>query len=562
MRIFVGAAIATIPLLIATARADEHESSGSMTATPGETTRVSVSSHGTEGNHGGARAAISADGQTVAFSSGSSNLVPDDSNEADDTFVHDRRTGATTRVSVATGGAQANHGSSGTPAISADGRYVAFASTSSNLVVPDSNDDFDVFVHDRATGATTQLSVAFDGTQANDGSTSPAISGDGRYVAFLSSASNLVSGDTNGQIDAFVHDRANGVTARVSVDSAGLQGNSESFFRPSISFDGRYVTFISSASNLVPGDTNGQRDVFVHDRSNGVTTRVSLASDGSQANGGATSVSISGGGRYVTFASDASNLVADDKNGRDDVYVHDRETLFTTRVSVATGGTEGNGTSRNASISGEGRYVAFESYASNLVPDDTNLDADAFLHDRQTGDTRLLSVDTNGTQGNSSSQSPAISADGRHVAFASLASNLVSGDSNGSNDVFVRDEAPAVVHVDIDVKPHVVQNGINLRSKGNLRVAILGSAVFDALQVDPVSVRLGPGEAIPRRYSVTDYNRDSYQDLGVLFRIQDVGLGCRDTAVTLTAETYAGTSISGTDAVRPWSSCSKKDGRD
>jgi Tol biopolymer transport system component len=401
----------------------------------GQTTRVSVASDGAQGNSGSWCPSISADGRYVAFQSYASNLVPGDTNGVLDVFVHDRLTGQTTRVSVASDGTQGN-GDSGCPSISADGRYVAFASLASNLVPGDTNGTWDVFVHDRLTGQTTRVSVASDGAQGNSGSWCPSISADGRYVAFQSYASNLVPGDTNGVLDVFVHDRLTGQTTRVSVASDGAQGNGDSEC-PSISADGRYVAFQSYASNLVPGDTNLVRDIFVHDRLTGQTTRVSVASDGTQGNDHSRFPSISADGRYVAFASLASNLVPGDTNGKQDIFVHDRLTGQTTRVSVASGGAQGNGDSEFPSISADGRYVAFQSYASNLVPGDTNLVPDIFVHDRLTGQTTRVSVASDGTQGDSYSFGSSISADGRYVAFASYASNLVPGDANGDIDVFI-----------------------------------------------------------------------------------------------------------------------------
>jgi|GEM_PF-1585857 len=226
------------------------------------------------------------------------------------------------------------------------------------------------------------------------------------------------------------------VVQRVSVASGGTQGNGDSGC-PSISADGRYVAFQSYASNLVPGDTNGTWDVFVHDRLTGQTTRVSVASDGTQGNGDSECPSISADGRYVAFASLASNLVPGDTNGTWDVFVHDRLTGQTTRVSVASGGAQGNSGSWCPSISADGRYVAFQSYASNLVPGDTNGVLDVFVHDRLTGQTTRVSVASDGTQGDSYSFGSSISADGRYVAFSSLASNLVPGDTNDKPDIFV-----------------------------------------------------------------------------------------------------------------------------
>jgi len=406
------------------------------------TTRVSIASDGAQGNGFSGAAAISADGRYVAFWSEATNLVPGDTNAREDIFVHDQVTSATTRVSIASDGAQANSAALW-PSISANGRYVAFYSGASNLVPGDTNGAADIFVHDRDTATTSRVSVASDGTQANGGSGYfPLISADGRYVAFESDASNLVPGDTNGTTDIFVHDRETGATSRVSVASNGDQANAWSS-QPSISTNGRYVTFWSYASNLVPGDTNGTVDVFVHDRETGATTRVSVASDGAQANGHSNSPSsISANGRYVVFHSEASNLVPGDTNGLTDIFVHDRETGATTRVSVASNGAEANHESRQPSISTDGRYVAFRSYASNLVPGDTNGTADIFVHDRVTGATTRVSVANDGNQANDASTWPSVSADGRFVAFGSYASNLVPGDTNGTADVFLRQWIP------------------------------------------------------------------------------------------------------------------------
>ena len=225
---------------------------------------------------------------------------------------------------------------------------------------------------------------------------------------------------------------------RVSVASDGTQANDWST-RPAISADGRYVAFESQATNLVPGDTTGLGDVFVHDRDTGETKRVSIASDGTPGNGVSFTPSISDGGRYVAFGSAASNLVPSDSNGTDDVFVYDRETEETERVSVPSKGGQGDRVSYGPFINADGRYVAFESQATNLVPGDTNGWGDVFVYDRETRETELVSLAFDGAQGNDISFDPSISADGRHVAFWSFAINLVPGDTNGKADVFVRD---------------------------------------------------------------------------------------------------------------------------
>jgi len=378
----------------------------SATATPSqETTRVSIDSTGVQGDSQSDAPSISTDGRFVAFYSHAANLVTGDTNNAADIFVHDRLDRETTRVSVSSAGEQANDYSY-TPVISANGRFVAFHSLASNLVPDDTNNVFDVFVHDRQTGETTRVSVDSAGAQADFGSVFPVISVDGRFVAFASYASNLVAGDTNHAADVFVHDRQTGETTRVSVDSAGAQGDNYSYL-PSISADGRFVAFYSAASNLVAGDTNHTVDVFVHDRLTGETTRVSIDSDGVQANSDSYLPSISADGRFVAFTSHASNLVAGDINYAPDIFVHDRLTGETTRVSVDSAGAQANASSEFPKISADGRFVAFYSSASNLVAGDTNDAVDIFVHDRLTGETTRVSVDSNGAQANSYSFFPA-----------------------------------------------------------------------------------------------------------------------------------------------------------
>jgi len=414
----------------------------SAVAAPGVSERVSLSS-GVQANSHSYAASLSADGRFVAFDSYSSNLVPGDTNNTPDVFVYDRQTGVTERVSVDSAGVQGDSYSM-EPSISGDGRFVAFYSYASNLVTGDTNDDGDIFVHDRQTGITERVTVDSAGNEANDFTFPPNISADGRYVAFESWASNLVPGDTNAIGDVFVHDRQTGVTERVSVDSAGNQGNSESE-GPALSADGRYVAIYSWASNLVPGDTNGDYDIFVHDRQTGATERVSVDSAGNEANESSYFTAIGADGRFVAFASRASNLVAGDDNGAADVFVHDRQTGSTERVSVDGSGDQGNGDSGQygLGISGDGRFAIFRSVASNLVAGDSNGFADVFIHDRQTGMTAAVSVDSQCGQANGHSSYPAISSDGRLAGFNSLASNLVTDDTNHASDVFVHTLADA-----------------------------------------------------------------------------------------------------------------------
>jgi Tol biopolymer transport system component len=412
------------------------------------TTRVSVDSAGVQGDNDSHGPSVSADGRFVAFWGWAANLVAGDSNTGADVFLRDRQLGTTELVSVDSGGVQGNLASVHA-SISADGRYVAFMSNATNLVAGDTNGREDVFVRDRQLGTTERVSIATGGGEGDgdSGSSGVSLSADGRFVAFDSYASNLVLGDTNGGPDVFVHDRQSGATERVSVDSSGAQGNAGSgFVTVSISADGRYVAFVSDSTNLVPGDTNGFRDVFVHDRQSGATERVSVDSSGVQGNsssGLVSGVSISGDGRYVAFVSDATNFVPGDTNGDWDVFVHDRQSGATERVSVDSSGAQGDAGSGydGISISADGRYVAFASTATNLVPGDTNGDWDVFVHDRQSGRTERVSVATGGAQGSGRSFYPSISVDGRYVSFESYDPSLVPADTNNASDVFMVDRA-------------------------------------------------------------------------------------------------------------------------
>jgi Tol biopolymer transport system component len=411
-------------------------------ALAGMTERVSVSS---TGEQGGAFLwpwgdswgnSISADGRYVAFASQADNFAPGDRNYAWDVFVRDRLTGRTGCVSLSNEGQLGDY-DSWEPSISADGRFVAFVSGADNLVPGDTNGRKDIFVRDRLTGRTEIISVSTGGEQGEQSRT-PSISADARFVAFVSEASNLVPGDTNAVLDVFVRDRLTARTERVSVSSAGEQGDGPSDI-PSITADGRFVAFSSQATNLVPGDTNAKDDVFVRDRLTGRTEMVSVSTSGEQGDWHSRSPSISADGRFVAFHSFASNLVPGDTNAWDDVFVRDRLTGRTEIISVSTGGEQGDWHSRTPSISADGRFVAFVSSASNLVAGDTNGKEDVLMRDRVTGATERLSVSSAGQQGDKESDLPCVSADGRLVVFTSYATNLVPGDTNNNPDIFVRD---------------------------------------------------------------------------------------------------------------------------
>jgi Tol biopolymer transport system component len=379
----------------------------------------------------------------VAFGSYAWNLVSGDTNGRVDVFVHDRATGVTERVSVDSGGAEAND-DAGWSSLSADGRFVVFASWATNLVPNDTNNLPDVFVHDRATGVTEIASVDSGGAYGNGMSFFCSISADGRFVAFDSRSSNLVSGDTNGGVDIFVRDRFNGTTERVSVDSFGNQGDRNGI-RPAISADGTMVAFVSDSTNLVPGDTNVEWDVFVHDRSTGLTERVSVDSSGNEGNDTSNYPSISPDGQVVAFVSYSTNLDPNDTNSYSDVYVHERGSGVTECVSLNTSGTGANDDSfAQLGLSADGRFAAFTSSASDLVTNDTNYHYDVFVRDRVAGVTERASVDSAGAQGDRGSVGGSLSSSGEQVAFFTDATNLVTSDTNRASDAMVRDRCDAL----------------------------------------------------------------------------------------------------------------------
>lgn len=332
------------------------------------------------------------------------------------------------RVSVSSLGQESN-GDSRAATVTDDGELVAFKSLGDNLVPWDSNGFGDIFIRHLPTGVTELVSVSTAGAAGNGESFHPAASADGRFVAFFTVASNLVAGDSNGRTDVLRRDRQTGVTELVSRSIVNGVGNGDSSY-PSISRSGNLVAFQSSANNLVFNDGNGRADIFVRDINLGTTVIASVGSGGGQSNGDSGEASIAGDGRFVAFSSTATNLVSGDTNGSRDIFVRDLLAGTTIRVSTGPGGVQANEGSSRPSLSADGRYVAFDSAASNLVPGDTNGQTDVFVHDLQTGTTTRIAG------GNGASLESSISADGMLVVFHSAASNLVAGDTNFVDDVF------------------------------------------------------------------------------------------------------------------------------
>lgn len=406
----------------------------------GSTAIVSVASDGTPGNGRSRYPSLSADGRYVVFVSEASNLVDHDTNGLRDCFMRDRLTGETSRISVASDGTQGNGAVTDHCFISPDGRYVAFSSFATNLVPEETYPWWgDTFVHDTQTGVTALVSRTYDGTPANWPSNPGQLSYDGRYISFWSVASNILPGDTVQLAHIYVYDQVANSITRVSKASDGTAAN-ENSYGSCISGDGRYVAFYSLATNLVMDDTNGLFDVFVHDRTSGVTTRIPGMS-GAEPNGRSDvhGQCMSEDGRYIAFDSEATNLIANDTNGLRDTFVYDQQSGQIIRVSVASDGAQANGTRRlhTPTLSLDSRYISFESYATNLVSGDTNNRSDIFVHDRETHATTRISVASSGEQGNNDALYGVVAENGRFVAFESEADNLVPNDNNGVGDIFV-----------------------------------------------------------------------------------------------------------------------------
>ena len=340
-------------------------------------------------------------------------------------------------VTTSTTGTQSNEASY-MPAISADGRFVAYYSLADNLVSGDTNSSFDIFLHDLATGTTTLVSHASDGTLGNSDSQEPSVSGDGRYVTYASWASNLVGSDTNGTIDIFLTDTANGTTERISVASDGTEGNGYSY-RPAISGDGRYVVFESTSTNLTGDPASGFYNIYLHDKQTGSTTLLTKGLGGAAANSSSSFANISEDGHYASFYSNASNLVAGDTNNAADIFRVDLSDGSIERVSVDASGAQATGYSYTPSISADGRYVSFYSTASNLIAGDSNGLTDVFVKDMVTGTVTRVSQAADGTQTNDSSYDGQISGNGLAVVYGSYANNLASPDTNATYDVFLKD---------------------------------------------------------------------------------------------------------------------------
>ncbi|MEA2193726.1 MAG: hypothetical protein QOG42_160 [Solirubrobacteraceae bacterium] len=417
---------------------------------PQRTVRVRLAAAGSP-NGPSAEPALSADGRRVAFTSAATNLTPqEDANGAiPDVFVYDQGTGGVELASAGPAGEPAN-ASSDQPVLDADGSHLAFASRASNLVAADRNRFSDVFVLAPEAGL-VRASVTRTGQEADGPSLQPDLSADGRLLVFTSTADNLVTGDTNGASDVFVRDMVTGVIALVSAGRRHEPADGDSS-APAISADGRFVSFSSDAPNLVAGDDNGRQDVFVRGLATGRTRLISVARGGGGQNaarpGGRELVcDVSGDGRFVVFESDATNLAGRDRNHRTDIFVRDTVAQSTRRVSLSTTNEEAGGASFLPTITPDGRFVAFTSSADDLVAEDAR-GRDVFVREVARETTVLADVTARGRLRSGEIAAPppgrpSLSADGATAAFTSSASNFVGADHNRAADVFLRRLTPA-----------------------------------------------------------------------------------------------------------------------
>jgi hypothetical protein len=379
----------------------------------------------------------------------------------------------TTRESVSSTGVPAA-GSVQSGSLSANGRYVVFSSTATNLL---GLAGMQVYRHDRVTGATVLVSVAKTGFVSTSGGFAPSVSADGRFVSFASAGSDFVDGDTNGQLDVFLRDMNNGTTAMVSASQTGAPADLGVVVynvagKREISDDGRYVAFASSATNLVPTPNNGKSQVYVKDMATGLVTRASVDGSNVAGNDASSAAALSGNGRVVAFLSLAANFSSLATSHTTQLFVRDLDAGSTTLESVTTAGAPVVSQAVSApALSFDGHYVVFESRAQ-LEPRDRDIGTyDVFLRDRSLHTTVLASLSPNAFAG-ADSRAPSISADGRWVGFQSLDNMLVPGDANGMIDVFLYDrstEAVTLVSVnDAGQQANALSTGASVSADGRL----------------------------------------------------------------------------------------------
>jgi Tol biopolymer transport system component len=514
---------------------------------------VDVTGHGS-GNSNSYYPAISADGNIVVFESRSTNLHPFDTNSSMDIFARYIAEGATQLVSVNEFGNGSGYGDNVAPTLSADGKIVAFRSTSPYLDPLDRDTNWDIYARNMTTGRTDLVTVNAAGTgPGNDvnGYYDPVVSADGSTVAFVSDANDLVASanNPNSVRNVFARDLITHTTVLVSVNAAGTSSANESSAAPTISANGRFIAFTSYANDIDPLDTDVGRgdntvDVFVRDLMSNVTKLISVNSDGTgSGNDESDSPEISANGDVVAFVSSANNLTPI-AGGDRNVYVRNISngtTLLVTLNSSGTGGNNGIG-SWYPHLSADGQIIAFQSFANNLSPldadPDPENDADIYVHNVDTGTTQLVSVNYGGTNaGNGQSFEPSISADGSTVVFLSDASDLVRNDVDNSRDVFAaRVSWPSdLLHGDYDGNGVVDAADHDLwvstfGSVGDLRADGNGNGIVDAADYtvwrDHFGEAVAAGAGSGAVAGGVERGAGSEEEL----RIADVGLGFGESA--------------------------------
>lgn len=516
-------------------------------AAQGDVALASTTADGVKGDGINRFPDLSDDGTKVAFFSFATNLDPGDTDADSDVYVKDLVTGELILASTSSAGLKGN-GASFRPTLSADGTKVAFFSTSTDLDPKDDDAADDVYVKDLESGKLTLVSTNSEGVKGIGGSHTPAISADGTKVAFVSFATNFGSDAAVGQI--FVKDLTTGVLSLASSSAGGESGNSSSL-SPAISADGTKVGFHSNASNLTPSDQDFIPDVLVKDLTSGSIALASVNAGGVKGNDTSASPALSADGTTVVFRSGASNLVSEDFDAADDIYVKDLSTGELILVSTSTDGSKSNSGSFFPDITNGGTRVAFESFATDLDPDDQDEDPDIYVKDLSTGILTLASRNDAGEKGNFGSVNAALSGDGGKIGFVSSATNLDPADGDTIPDVYVKDldsTNTEPVAVDITAK----------RKKGRspaafYTVTIKSDEDFDATQVDPDTVCFGDADHPDERdctemhgvAHIKDADRDGDLDMQLHFEAAETGIDRGDTTACLTGATVDGTPVQG-----------------
>ena len=413
----------------------------------GVTEIVSVNSEGDQGSGYSVEPDVSDDGRYVVFYAAAEDLVPDDTNGMLDIFVHDRFTNETTRVSISSDGEQAN-GQSAFPTISGDGRIVAFHSSADNLVTDDRNSETDMFAHDRETGFTVRVSVDSKGKQSNENSSFGAVSGNGQYVVFQTAA-QLSDDDVNNTSDIYMHDLLSRETVRVSVGTGGFQLHGASV-DAAISYYGEYVAFSSLADNVDPIDIDNRYDIYVRDILSDETVLVSPSSSNDQsADEDCELPVISADGQKIAFISEATNLIEGEQLGIKYAFLYDRTKNLMRLMSRNYCGEPGDQRTDTVAITPDGQWVVFYSAAQNLVPGGSWPLRNIFLRNTDTNQILEVSEASDGSPADGDSFDPALSNDGHIVVFSSVADNLVEDDMNDTHDIFAH-ELECISQQDLD----------------------------------------------------------------------------------------------------------------